>query len=132
MSDPLFTRGAHPLSARLGANARLARKRLGWTQTEVAQRLGISLMSYSRFETGQQTPALPRLAQLADILGIPFTSLLIGPDSGGVHAVAIAEALQDLPSDEQAFIYRIVMQCVQHWHARQLPPDAAPPADPAA
>lgn len=98
----------------------------------VAESLGITMVSYSRIETGHQLPALPRLVQLADILDVPLTSLLLGAEAGSTHANAINEALQDLPADEQAFIYRIVMQCVQHWHARQLPPEAAPPAEPVA
>ena len=44
------------------------RKRNGWSQEELAEKLGVSRQSVSKWESAQSVPDLNRILQLADIL----------------------------------------------------------------
>lgn len=104
-----------PLAKRLAKNLHAVRKQLGWSQTRVAKAAGLSLTSYSRIETGKQLPALPRIDTLARVLGVPLTSLLLVTDTEGSRWPPLMEFLQELPAEEQEFIYGLIEYC-----ARQL------------
>lgn len=73
----------------LGANICERRKKLGWTQAELAERIGVDTETVSRFERGSNLPSLQRLEKLADALKIPLHKLV---------------AASSLRSDDQAFI----------------------------
>ena len=51
------------------------RKAAGWTQAHLAERCGLSTETVGRLERGLQVPALPRLDQIARVLGIPLAAL---------------------------------------------------------
>lgn len=109
-----------PLARRLGTNLRTVRRRLGWSQTKVAIAAGISLASYSRIETGKQLPALPRIDELATVLGVPLTALLLVTDEEGSRSAAIAQLLYGMKIDEQDFVFGLVLYCAQQWRARSM------------
>ena len=46
------------------------RKRNGWSQEELAEKLGVSRQSVSKWESAQSVPDLNRILQLADIFGV--------------------------------------------------------------
>lgn len=52
------------------------RKAQGWTQTEVAQRVGISWRAYQNYERGLREPQLSVLAALADFYDLPVDELI--------------------------------------------------------
>ena len=51
---------------------RRARLDAGLTQSELSQRSGVSEVAISSYELGTRTPRLPKLAALADALGLPL------------------------------------------------------------
>jgi len=51
--------------ANLGKNLRAARKKLGLTQEEVAERSGVQAGEISRIETGKRDPQVSTLEKLA-------------------------------------------------------------------
>lgn len=53
------------------AAIRQRRKALGLTQTEVAERLGMTQHRYSQIENGRSSPSLGLVARVADVLSIP-------------------------------------------------------------
>lgn len=53
-----------------------ARQGCGFTQQEIAQRLGIDKTTYSGYETGRRQPDVPKLRRLAQILDITCDELL--------------------------------------------------------
>jgi transcriptional regulator with XRE-family HTH domain len=61
----------------VGAAVMAARERAGFTQAEVASRMGISTAVYGRIERGHMLPSIPTLCQLCTALDIP-ASVLIG------------------------------------------------------
>ena len=52
------------------------RKAAGYTQADMAERLGIKQPSYIRYENGTSEPSLETLCQLADIFDVSVDYLL--------------------------------------------------------
>jgi Zn-dependent peptidase ImmA (M78 family)/transcriptional regulator with XRE-family HTH domain len=60
----------------LGERVADARRRKGWTQGELAARVGLTQTSVSRIETGGRTVSSLELAELAEALGVSVLDLL--------------------------------------------------------
>jgi transcriptional regulator with XRE-family HTH domain len=63
----------------IGDRIHLARELLGWSQTELGERLGISHVSVSNIERGKTRLELDRLAEIAAVLRQPLAYFLSGP-----------------------------------------------------
>jgi transcriptional regulator with XRE-family HTH domain len=61
---------------RLGQNIREHRKERRMSQTELAQRAGVALMTISRLERGEHDPHVRTLSQIAKGLGVPLFELM--------------------------------------------------------
>lgn len=57
---------------------RLLRENAGLTQSDVADRLGISQAAYSRMESGASDLSLTRLLRIADMFNVTLTMLIEG------------------------------------------------------
>jgi len=55
---------------------RKLRKSKGWTQTELAKRLGTSQKVITSYETGSKKPPLKRIPTIADVFGITVDELI--------------------------------------------------------
>ena len=124
MAQQIRSQPASPVAQLVGANARSARKRLGWSQRKVAKMLGVSEVSYSRIETGRQLPPVPRLDFLARCLGVPLEQLF-ATEAAPAPEGTVSALIGALPAEEQEFILRFVMLYTKHWratHVVQLPP----------
>ncbi len=73
------------LAVTVGAAARAARARLGLTQADVAERVGIAMEVYSRMERGKVLPSVTTLRRLCQVLRIGADTLL-GLDEGALVA----------------------------------------------
>ena len=60
----------------VGKNIRTLRHQRGWSQEDVANRLGISIPAFSKIETGVTDINLSRLEQIANIYEINVVHLL--------------------------------------------------------
>lgn len=60
----------------LCANIRAERARLDLSQEELAQRAGLSAVSIQKYENGDMTPGVDKLAALADVFGTTPNALL--------------------------------------------------------
>lgn len=60
----------------VGRNIRAVRHQLGWSQEDVANKLGISIPAFSKIETGITDINLSRLQQVADIFELSLVQLL--------------------------------------------------------
>ena len=62
----------------IGDRIRSARKEKGLTQSELAEKLGISYMVISQYERGIRNPKLDTVRRIADALGVDMQSLYVG------------------------------------------------------
>ncbi|XXF78508.1 helix-turn-helix transcriptional regulator [Myxococcaceae bacterium GXIMD 01537] len=78
------------LAITIGSAAREARTHLGLTQAEVAERLGIAHMVYSRLERGKMLPSVQTLLRMTSVLRVSSDELL-----GTASAEEPARSAQD-------------------------------------
>ena len=57
------------------------RKKRGWTQGELGERLGISRQSVHSIETGKYDPSLPLAFRIADIFGTSLDKIFDKTDA---------------------------------------------------
>src|SRR5918992_2043677 len=74
----------------LGGRIAEARHALGWTQSELAERAGLTQTAVSRIETGSRAVGSLELAELAELLGVSVIDLL---RAGARPMLAIAARL---------------------------------------
>ena len=67
------------LGTTIGATARAAREALGLTQAQVAERVGLVPLVYSRLERGKMLPSVPTLLRICDALDISADEALGRP-----------------------------------------------------
>jgi len=75
-----MSRSANETDVVVGARIRLRRKQLNMTQTDLAQRLGITFQQVQKYEKGTNRVGASRLAQTAQILEVPITFFFPQPD----------------------------------------------------
>lgn len=62
---------------KLGKKIRTLRQQRGWPQSDVAQKLGISVAAFSKIETDVTDISLSRLQQLAEVFGETLVQLIL-------------------------------------------------------
>ncbi|WXH29734.1 hypothetical protein WA016_03693 [Myxococcus stipitatus] len=87
------------LANTVGKAARAARARLGLTQADVAERVGIAMDVYSRMERGRVLPSVTTLRRLCLALGLD-ANVLLGLADGVALQVApvVVPRAEDPPS----------------------------------
>ena len=53
------------------------RKRAGWSQEQLAERLGVSRQSVSKWESAQSIPDMSKILQLSGLFGVSTDYLVI-------------------------------------------------------
>ncbi len=56
---------------------RVLRAEHGWSQQDLADRLGVSRQSVNAIETGRYDPSLPLAFAIADVFGLPIESIFL-------------------------------------------------------
>ena len=65
----------------IGKNIRRLRQKKGWSQSQVAAQLNISVPAFSKIETGITDINISRLTQIATLFGIKAASILQDDDT---------------------------------------------------
>lgn len=101
----------------LGEAARAARLRLGLTQAEVAEKVGLKPGVYGRVERGMMMPSVPTLRRMCETLGISSDVLL----SLGAQAQAATAPAETPPpgAGEHPELSRII-HILQAWPPERL------------
>lgn len=88
-------------------NLRNAREGMNLTQSQVAKQLGISVSTYTKYETASNEPDLRMLVKLADFYHLSLDYLLRGYEKGDDDKT---EDLIDLSEEEKELItqYRML------------------------
>ena len=70
----------------VSANIRLARKKAGYNQIELAEKLGVSIATLRRWEAGETSPTGARIIDLANLLNISPDEIISGADKKNNNA----------------------------------------------
>ena len=54
----------------------------GWSQSDLAERLGVSRQSVNAIETGRYDPSLPLAFRIAELFGLPIEQCFVSPSAG--------------------------------------------------
>lgn len=73
--DQRFPERNSPVAKSLGRNVARLRKEKGWTQDELAAKLGIEQMAVSLIENARSNPTLETLEAMAACFGVRFVDL---------------------------------------------------------
>jgi len=77
--------GPDPVDIHVGSRLRLQRTILGLSQTDLAEKVGLTFQAIQKYERGDIRISASRLYELAKVLGIPVASFFEGlPDSATV------------------------------------------------
>jgi transcriptional regulator with XRE-family HTH domain len=74
--------GPHPIDVYVGTRIRLQRIMRGLTQSELAERVGISFQSVQKYERGENRVSASRLHEFATALGVSEQFFFDGIDGG--------------------------------------------------
>jgi transcriptional regulator with XRE-family HTH domain len=97
------------LAVIVGENISDRRRRLGFSQKELAERLGISQDAMARMERGKIAPKMGRLQDIADNLQCTVAFLFrTHDDATDERAANIADILKALPADGQEALVELV------------------------
>jgi len=88
----------------VGKNIRALRHQRGWSQEDVANRLGISIPAFSKIETGVTDINLSRLEQIANIYEVNVVNLLSADIEEGEPQVSNLSIAQRKILDREAEI----------------------------
>ncbi|MDF1748435.1 MAG: helix-turn-helix transcriptional regulator [Alphaproteobacteria bacterium] len=85
----------------MGQRIKEARETLGWSQDELAHRMGVTLETITGWESDDRDPRSNRIITLAGVLGVSAHWLLDGsaefaPDDSNNHAAAARAQLQSV------------------------------------
>jgi transcriptional regulator with XRE-family HTH domain len=86
-------RAGNPVDIHVGSQIRLHRKLIGMSQSELAQRLGITFQQVQKYEKGKNRVGASRIHKIAVVLGLDVTALFPSEMSGAFH---------DAGSDQEA------------------------------
>lgn len=93
------------ISQTVGAAIASHRVRVGLTQEDVAERLGIGNEAISRLERGIVLPSIPRLSELAELFECRMDELLLTSSDRKTDQAATIEAhLSGLSPEDRAFV----------------------------
>jgi transcriptional regulator with XRE-family HTH domain len=115
-------------SVGLGGRLRTARRSVGLTQKQLAERLGVESVTVSRWERDVTTPSLPRLRRIAELTETTVSDLVRAPDTASAHAVELA-ALREELSETRELVDRVARALEQLARPRSLPGSASATRD---
>ena len=84
------------LKFQIGANISAYRKREGWTQAQLANKLNYSDKAVSKWERGESVPDVLILADLAELYGITVNDLLVDPNALPEQTGAVQHAMEQV------------------------------------
>src|SRR6202161_2374356 len=97
----------------VGKNIRAIRHQRGWSQEDIANRLGISIPAFSKIETGVTDVNLSRLEQIANIYEVSVVQLLTVDNEQVEIAPSHLNLIQKKLSDREAEIATLQRKVIE-------------------
>lgn len=85
----------NPIDAHVGGRVKLRRAVVGMSQTELANRLGITFQQVQKYEKGANRIGASRLYLIAEILNVPVQSFFEGAEAVVLDAPGAYEGAKD-------------------------------------
>lgn len=76
----------------IGERIREARKKAGMKQSDLAEKLGVAVVTIGQYERGQRQPRLEQLQRIADVLEIKWYDLLPDDQKGAAIAADVIKS----------------------------------------
>lgn len=98
----------------LGERIKELRKEAGWSQGELAERVGTDARQVSRYENGRITPSLDVLVRIAEVLNISIDYLVVeGIGRRALHGLDHGlgerlEAIGELGDDDRSSLLNVI------------------------
>jgi len=98
----------------LASKVATLRKKKGWTQEYLADKLGVQKTQVTRWETGRSRPSMPMMKKLAPVLGVTTEQLLEQDDSPeeasqfDSEISACMKQLQELELEDRTLIFKVI------------------------
>jgi transcriptional regulator with XRE-family HTH domain len=106
--DPAFDR-------HLGSLLRTRRHQLGWSQQQLADRLGLTFQQVQKYENGRNQISVARLVQISQVVETPITYFLQGDTTASALSkidYSMARTIAAIPSDPvKAALLRLAHEC---------------------
>ena len=83
----------HPVDVMVGKRVRLRRLQLSLSQTELAQKLGLTFQQVQKYEKGTNRVSCSRLSEISEVLDVPIT-FFFSEKADSRAEVAVAEQLE--------------------------------------
>jgi transcriptional regulator with XRE-family HTH domain len=97
----------------IGKSIRILRHQHGWSQEDIANRLGISIPAFSKIETGVTDVNLSRLEQIANIYEVSVVQLLNVDNEQVEIAPSHLNLIQKKLSDREAEIANLQRKVIE-------------------
>lgn len=96
-----------------GARLKELRKKKGWTQKELASKVGIRFSQLNKYESGLHAPPLDKLVEFAEVLDTDLDYLLTGNRSEGVplrstRLIERFRELEEFSSEDREAVLRLI------------------------
>lgn len=92
----------------LRRNLKLFRKKAGFTQRDVADRLNVSEQTVARWEIGTRVPSIEHLEKLAELYGVEVADFFKTVDEQEIALQRIINRLKKLSSDKKEKVYKLL------------------------
>lgn len=94
----------------LGARIKELRKRVGLSQDQLAEKVGIESKYLSRIEVGKRHPSLDALERIADSLQVEMKDLFdfLHHDNDVTNLLGIEKALAGASVEEMRLVYKLI------------------------
>jgi transcriptional regulator with XRE-family HTH domain len=102
-------------SETIGSNLKYLRKRIGITQKEIADKIGIAQQTYAGYENGKHEPSIELMIRLADVYEVSMDYI-----TGRFWGTCPNSALHEKAEAEEALQETIMLYRIQREEERRL------------
>ena len=92
-----------------------ARLKAGLTQNQLAEKIGVAKSTYSLYESGKREPDIPKIKQIASVLGMTGNELLGIEEDDSMVVVRLTntedkmmDMFRALPENQRKLVYDLV------------------------
>ncbi len=94
-------RGKKQLNVQLGVRLQTARERVGYTQEQLSELIGVTPNHLSAIERGASGISLEALQKICPVLGVSADFILFGEQAGEDELLAMAKQLTRVPQSKR-------------------------------